>query len=313
MSDLVRRHSDAISLPSNAHPTSTGLLMAAISRKDHEHIGCFLASVASASQWWIGDWVLAAKPAYGDLADLCEAAGLNYQTARNCASVCHRFEMSRRRDNLSFAHHEAVAVNTLEDEEQDDLLDEAKSQNWTRDQLRKSVRKKLQLSDGPVDNDPALLGGPAGVSTPDDSDGSVLVAADNGTSPPADEPEPAVLDAEDRPVPEQLVGIFADRTYFSSILHGLSTMKTDITKLQARPSGVLLAEYAQGIEVRRKELYNYIKFAQPHATCPYCDADKKTCDACHGAGWVNKVVYSQAPPRSTAAGNGGSDDSEIPF
>jgi hypothetical protein len=33
------------------------------------------------------------------------ATGLDYQTLRNYAAVARRFELSRRRDNLSFHHH----------------------------------------------------------------------------------------------------------------------------------------------------------------------------------------------------------------
>ena len=309
MTDLARQRSSTISLPANTHPTSTGLLMAEISRDDHEHIGRFLASVDSASQWWQGDWFNAIDAGYGEHEDVCRQAGLNYDTVRNYARVCVAIEYARRRANLSFGHHEAVAVSTMEDEEQDALLDDAEKCGLSVRQLRNRVGRRLNVEG----DDPTPLAETAGTSVPHDVDDSVPRAADNSRSSLAHEPEPAVVDAEDRPVPKQLEEIFTDRLVFASILNRLRTIAADLTKLRARRSGTLLAQDASAIEQRRRDLYSYINFAQPHATCPYCDADKKACRACHGSGWVNKVVYSQAPPRSTAAGNGGSDDSEIPF
>jgi hypothetical protein len=47
--------------------------------------------------------------------------GPAYQTCRNAASIANAFELSRRRDNLSFKHHVEVAA--LPSDEADALLD----------------------------------------------------------------------------------------------------------------------------------------------------------------------------------------------
>jgi hypothetical protein len=39
-----------------------------------------------------------------------ELSGLDYQTVRNDSMVARGFEMSRRRDNLSFQHHAEVCA-----------------------------------------------------------------------------------------------------------------------------------------------------------------------------------------------------------
>jgi hypothetical protein len=71
---------------------------------------------------------------YGGLKAAAEAAGFNYQTVRNCATVARRFELSRRRDNLEFGHHEAVAA--LPDEAAFRLLKDAEANELSVAELR---------------------------------------------------------------------------------------------------------------------------------------------------------------------------------
>ena len=56
---------------------------------------------------------------YGELEGICERFGLNYQTAMNSKSVCDSFEISRRRENLTFSHHAEVQGRS----DADELLD----------------------------------------------------------------------------------------------------------------------------------------------------------------------------------------------
>jgi hypothetical protein len=53
--------------------------------------------------------------------------GWNYQTAKNCKSVAEAFELSRRRDNLTFNHHQEA-----QGPEQDELLDWAEKNSARR-------------------------------------------------------------------------------------------------------------------------------------------------------------------------------------
>jgi len=55
--------------------------------------------------------------------------------------VARRFELERRRDNLSFAHHAEVAP--LTQPEQDYWLRVAEEKGWSRNQLRREVRASL--------------------------------------------------------------------------------------------------------------------------------------------------------------------------
>ena len=69
-------------------------------------VGTQLAAVAASSAWCLGDWLTYGQKAYvGRYREAIERTGLEYQTLRNYAWGAGRFELSRRRDTLSFAHH----------------------------------------------------------------------------------------------------------------------------------------------------------------------------------------------------------------
>ena len=78
--------------------------------------------VAGSCAWWIGDWLLFGQQAYGQrYKAAAEETGFDYQTLRNYAWVASRFELSRRRDSLSFQHHAEVCA--LSNEQQEAWLD----------------------------------------------------------------------------------------------------------------------------------------------------------------------------------------------
>jgi hypothetical protein len=64
--------------------------------------------------------------------------GLDDQTLRNYAVVARRFELSHRRDNLSFQHH--AEVSALPEDNQDLCLDLAAKARWSKMELRRRVR-----------------------------------------------------------------------------------------------------------------------------------------------------------------------------
>ena len=70
-----------------------------------------------------------------------ERTGLDYQTLRNYAWVAGRFELSRRRDGLSFGHHAEVAA--LAGPEQEFWLRKAEEFGWPVLRLRREVRASL--------------------------------------------------------------------------------------------------------------------------------------------------------------------------
>jgi hypothetical protein len=127
-------------------------------------VGRQLSAVATSSAWCLGDWLIHGRRAYeGRYREAVKRTGLDYQTLRNYAWVARRFELSRRRDTLSFGHHAEVAA--LPEAEQDFWLRKADYLGWSTGQLRREVRSSLRgRSDATRGTEPARCGRAADVS-----------------------------------------------------------------------------------------------------------------------------------------------------
>ena len=98
-----------------------------------------IGAYANATSWWLGDWLAFGRTKYGRrYKNAISATGLDYQTLRNYAVVARRFELSRRRDNLTFQHHAELCA--LRDDRQDYWLDRAAAGRWSRNELRRQLR-----------------------------------------------------------------------------------------------------------------------------------------------------------------------------
>jgi hypothetical protein len=105
--------------------------------------GAQIARVVNSSTWCLGDWLVYGEQRFSDrYRDAIAAVGLDYQTLRNYAWVTRRFELSRRRQCLTFQHHAEVA--SLPPQHQDEWLDLAERLGWSRNELRKAVRDARQ-------------------------------------------------------------------------------------------------------------------------------------------------------------------------
>jgi hypothetical protein len=103
-------------------------------------IGADLRRFDRAVAWWVGDWWAFGEYRYGARREITEDPdwqGPAYQTRAYAAAVCRAFEVSRRRETLSFSHHETVAA--LAPAAQDRWLDEADREGWSRRELRAAV------------------------------------------------------------------------------------------------------------------------------------------------------------------------------
>ena len=90
---------------------------------------------SEASSWWLGDWLAFGQMKYGRrYKEGVALTGLDYKTLRNYAMVSRRFELSRRRDDVSFQHHAEVCP--LADGEQDRWLELAAVNGWSKAELR---------------------------------------------------------------------------------------------------------------------------------------------------------------------------------
>jgi hypothetical protein len=103
-------------------------------------MGRRLGGMVRCSQWWLGDWIRYGSARYGEKYTRAAAlTGYDVQSLRNMAYVAARFgDLSRRRDNLSWSHHECLAA--LSDEEQERWLDHADGEHLSVADLRLELR-----------------------------------------------------------------------------------------------------------------------------------------------------------------------------
>lgn len=112
-------------------------------------LGDALSACEQSVMWWIGDW-WAHGGKYGERSRVLEQlreAGHNpppFNTCTRAADVARAFESTRRRVLLSFDDHKVVA--SLDERDQDWLLDRAQANDWTHAELRDEVRRyKLDM------------------------------------------------------------------------------------------------------------------------------------------------------------------------
>ncbi len=91
----------------------------------------WLRKAEKSIQWWIGDALRFGERRYGETyAQALEETDYEYGSLANMAYVAGKVEVSRRRENLSFAHHQVVAP--LPPEEQERWLAEAAPEDGSK-------------------------------------------------------------------------------------------------------------------------------------------------------------------------------------
>lgn len=91
-----------------------------LSEEAWSEIGKTISFHQEGTSWWLGDWWAYGEHAYGNrkkLVDSDDWEGPSFGTCRNAATVCRAFETSRRRDVLSFGHHNEVTSLPLDQAE----------------------------------------------------------------------------------------------------------------------------------------------------------------------------------------------------
>jgi len=109
-----------------------------------ERTGDALERVERMVGWWIGDWWAYGTHAYGERAKAAAESRFELSTLMNHGSVSRAIEPSRRREGLSFTHHQAVTNLPLA--EQELFLERAASEDWTRAELRKAIKVRRAAS-----------------------------------------------------------------------------------------------------------------------------------------------------------------------
>ena len=107
--------------------------------------GKSLGKIQGAVQWWIGDWLNYGEKKYREMyAQALKETEMKYGTLADLKYVASRIESSRRRENLTWAHHREVAP--MESDEQDKWLDLAEKGNsdgkpWKVKDLRRAIKE----------------------------------------------------------------------------------------------------------------------------------------------------------------------------
>lgn len=129
----------------NVRMTEVGWAAApGMSQEQWAAAGRRIATVGGAWRWWLGDWINFASKRWGDKYDeAVEITGLSYQSLADAARVSRVFDISRRRENLSWSHHEEVA--SLDHEAQDHWLNLCENEGLSRKKLRKALEKAKAL------------------------------------------------------------------------------------------------------------------------------------------------------------------------
>jgi hypothetical protein len=111
-------------------------------------LGRQLGRVGRSVNWWIGDWLRYGAGRYGETyTQAAHVTGYDVHTLENIVYVAGRFDFARRREQLSWSHHSALA--SLEDAEQDHWLELAQLKHLSVHDLRTEIRGSRRLAGGP--------------------------------------------------------------------------------------------------------------------------------------------------------------------
>lgn len=137
-------------------PTKAGLrLPDGMDFDEWVEVGQRLGRVASSSTWWLADWLFYGEWEYGTkYEDGVRLTGLEYDTLAHYKQVAGRYGNTRRREDLSFAHHRLLVAMT--DAEQEHWLTRASENGWSLHELREQLRGEKVLDSNPNNDGTAI-------------------------------------------------------------------------------------------------------------------------------------------------------------
>jgi signal transduction histidine kinase len=98
-----------------------------------------LGTMGRCSQWWLGDWIRYGNARFGErYVRAAKVTGYDVQSLMNMVWVAAAYEISRRREILSWSHHETLA--SLGEDEQEHWLDVACDNRLSVSDLRTELR-----------------------------------------------------------------------------------------------------------------------------------------------------------------------------
>jgi hypothetical protein len=131
--------------------TAKGLLCdEVVTFEDWQEVVQVLLRMESSVAILLGDALIQAEMKWGvTYQQVAEATGREVQTLYNYVWVMSKVDFSRRRENLTFGHYDAVA--RMSADEQERWLRRASDQGWTVKQLREELKPKKTLPAGIAD------------------------------------------------------------------------------------------------------------------------------------------------------------------
>lgn len=107
--------------------------------------GNVLHQIKDGLHFWIGDWLNYGEEHYGEkYSQAMDITGLEIGTLQNVCWVSRRIESSRRRESLSFGHHQNVA--RMDNTQQEKWLTEAENNKWSVSQMREEITSSVRYS-----------------------------------------------------------------------------------------------------------------------------------------------------------------------
>ncbi len=135
-----------IGLPGTILPgtvSSVGLLLPdALTFNEWVSVGDRLKSVEHSIMWWLGDWLRYGERRYKDTyKEAMDTTDYSYSTLAHAKWVAEQFpEFCRRRQNLSWSHHQEAAE--LTPEHRDGFLDDCEHNKWSRARARTEANQR---------------------------------------------------------------------------------------------------------------------------------------------------------------------------
>lgn len=111
-----------------------------------------LGVMGQSAGWWVGDWLKFGNARYGEkYSRAIKITSYDSQTLMNMVWIASRFEVSRRREKLSWSHHVEVAALDLLTQER--LLNHAEAERLSVRDMRELVRTEGRVTRGGEDRD----------------------------------------------------------------------------------------------------------------------------------------------------------------
>lgn len=112
---------------------------------EYEALGAFLGKALKDLQFAIGDYLLEGERRFGQEAyQLQESLGISAESKAQYVRVSQAIERPRRRQELSWSHHRAVCA--LGEESQDEWLERAVENQWSKAELEAHLRPMPAIS-----------------------------------------------------------------------------------------------------------------------------------------------------------------------